>query len=524
MRANKERSLYNWLYQNRWTIILPVVIGLLVHFGLYSNVLFNPDSSYWWGEYRPGAWEVSLGRWGWQYVMALRGYLVSPMLVTVLLLLFYSLAGNMLSDLFDAKGILRVLISLTIICSTMAAGTIANYYCADAFALAYLLACASAICVVKIKNSVLGVLAGALMLAFSLGIYQSNIGVAAVVCVMYIYFQCALKECDVRSVLLSAKNFLLMGICGVTGYLVILKIHLKLTGVELSGYKGANSVSLSNIIKSLGQSIPNAYSDFFAYFFGSNTVMNTYGIKQMNILLCCVFLLALGYTVYQAIKAKKVIQICVALFCLAIVPITANLIDVAVPGTRISATILTAGGPCTVPGFLIAAICLTAPKWSCGGVKLIRTVTLACSIGLIWGSVLLSNANSIVMQVNNNRTVELAGRICQTLEENGYAAGDKAIIIGSPNFGNYLPLNPLLGKADPYVACEMVWRERSEQYWANILYRHYGLYIFQGQSWAEPYEDADRIEASEEFKAMPLYPREGSIQKIDDIYVVKVSN
>lgn len=524
MKASKVQLLYDWLYRNRWSIILPIVIGLLIHFGVYSNVLFNPDSSYGWGEYRPGAWDMALGRWGLQYVIALRGNLVSPMLVTVLLLLFYSLAGNMLVDLFDADGILHVLIPLTIICSTMAAGTIANYNLADAFALAYLLAIASAMCVVKVENSALGVFTGALMLMLSLGIYQSNIGVAAVVCVMYIYLQCVLKARNAKSILLQIKNFLLMGICGVVGYLVVLKIHLKFTGIELAGYKGADNVSLGNIINGLGQSIRSAYSDFFTYLFGSDTVINTYGIKQMNIFLCCAFLLVLGCAVYQAVKAKRLIQIYMALFCVAIIPITANLIDIAVPGTRISATVLTAGGVCTVPGFFMTAICLTAKKWKCGGTKLVRFVTLLCSICLIWGYALLNNANSIVMQVNNNRTVELAGRICKSLEENGYIAGEKALIIGSPNLGNYPPLNPLLEKADSYTACEMVWRGQSEQYWATILYRHYGLNLYQGQDWGESYADADRVELSEEFQAMPLYPEAGSIQKIDNIYIVKVSN
>lgn len=244
----------------------------------------------------------------------------------------------------------------------------------------------------------------------------------------------------------------------------------------------------------------------------------------MNTLLCCAFLLALGYIIYQAIKTKRFIQICIALFCLAIVPIAANLIGIAVPGTRVSATILTAGGLCTVPGFLAAIICVTVKKWECSGAKIVRVIALACLICLIWGYAQLNNANSIVMWVNNNRTVELAGRICQSLEDAGYVTGDKALIIGSPNYGNYPSLNPLPDKTDSYAACEMIWRGNSEQYWASIFYRHYGLNLFQGQYWNESYEAADRIEASEEFHAMPLYPEAGSVQKFDNIYVVKVSN
>lgn len=515
-------SLTGWFERNGNILFLSFLIGLIVYFNFYSRELVNPDSAWYWGQYQSGEGDLSTGRWGLKYILALRSYLVSPMLSTALLLLFYSLAALLFAELFEVKNkSLRLLFCLTIVCSQLVEGTITNYFISDAYALGFLLAVAAPLYVNRHSASFLHMGLGMTMLAISISLYQSNVGVAAAICGMYIFMLSCVKQEHLKCVLIQVKDFIILGAGGCGLYYVIWKALLNYYGVQVSSYKGASNIGVSYIIRNLGRSIQNCYLDFYEYFFENTWKNNNCGLLIYNKALFAVFAAILLYYLFK--YKHNLMALLLAFFLLLLIPVLANAIDLFAPDTRVKDTLLTAGGLITIQPFLISMAYIMSPKLKMIRVDtIIRMVAPVLAVCIIWSSILINTADGIVLQVGNNRNIQVVLRVYQTLERAGYYPGCPLVIAGVPDAGNYPAERFLDGKASSCTG-QILWYGSGMMQWASILHRYCGVNIYQYHDFYQVLNNEQLIRKSPEFAAMPIYPNEGSVKVINGIYVAKLS-
>lgn len=520
----KTRILYVkdvWT-RNRLAFIVTMCVGAVIHFYIYSNNLLNPDG-FWQGEEYIASWEVTSGRWGLELFDRLHAGVNAPILIALIAIAFFSLGGVLLNECFGVdKPWVRILVPLCVISSPMISFTLTYPYCSDAYACAFFLAVLSIFVAIK-KPGIPWAVATIACLAYSLGIYQSNLGVAAGVALLVVFFQIMERPDDWKNHRKLLLRLLVVGIGGVTTYWLILKLLLWVHGWTLSSFKGADSVSLMESLKAFPTSAKHAYTDFFDFFARQNIMTNHYFTRF------CYGMLFLAFAVFflrALIKMRhKPLSILCACLLLGLLPLACNAVDIVATQTNI--ILLTAGGMLVVcPAIL--AFCTkqrTAPEEAVGR-KVVKWGQLVASfvvVVLVWNNALVVNTDAMVMEANTKQTVALANRILTRLEENeDYLSGVPVLVAGVPKDGNYPIVTTLRDTANYYALWSTVWGDfhGNMHCWRQIFRQLLG----EEPNWCWDQYKYQEIAATQEFQDMPLFPFEGSIQTIQDYVVVKISN
>lgn len=283
-----QKKVSLWWAKNFRPLVVALLVGCGVHYTIYANQLGTMDAVHigalyiadGWPEHL--YWETEQGRWALRLVDMLRGGINQPALSALLMLFLYALAGVLLTDLFGVRSrTAKYLIPLTLVCAPYVAEIEFFHYCSVSYALSFLLA------VLAVQSAVCGLrfvwLAGTVCMAFSLGMYQANLGTAAGLCVMLLILAVLRRPGAWKATGLTALHMVLMGGSGAVLYMLILKVFLRLYDVGLSGVNGINAVGLDTL-RSLPLGLKNAYFDFYAYFFTHGMPKTTMGRSQAT---CC---------------------------------------------------------------------------------------------------------------------------------------------------------------------------------------------------------------------------------------------
>ena len=507
--------------RSKLPFLISLLVGLLVHFPIYSYGLLNPDAM-WMSEEYIGGWEVTLGRWALWIFDYLHGGVNSPILMAFLTLCFFSLGGVLLNELFGVTHpAARILIPICITASPLVSITMTYYYCSDAYAFSFLLSVIAILLVVR-KRSVATCITGSLCIALALGIYQSNLGVAAVLAALTLLF--AVMEAPQahkvhRKLLLQ---LLITGILGVGLYYFILRVSLSIQGLSMMSYKGADTISIASILWNLPSGAAYAYQDFFDFFARDTIMINSYLVRVCYSVIFAAFLCVFLWKLAKIRADKLSVLSAIALLCL--LPLCCNLIDVAAPHTRI--ILLTSGGlHCLCPAAIAfcskqlpAVLSSTSKKaWVPPG----RLITLCAGALLIWNFAIIINADAMVMKNVTEQQVALANRICARMEENeDYLHGAQVMVVGTPKNGNYPVVSRLAAKVNQYAYWGLVWGTPDGLLngWYEIFRQKLG--VLYNRCYEAQYQD---IVASADFKSMPIFPAQDAIRTIDGIVVIKVS-
>lgn len=234
-----QKKVSLWWAKNFRPLVVALLVGCGVHYTIYANQLGTMDAVHigalyiadGWPEHL--YWETEQGRWALRLVDMLRGGINQPALSALLMLFLYALAGVLLTDLFGVRSrTAKYLIPLTLVCAPYVAEIEFFHYCSVSYALSFLLA------VLAVQSAVCGVrfawLAGTVCMAFSLGMYQANLGTAAGLCVMLLILAVLRRPGAWKATGLTALRMVLMGGSGAVLYMLILKLFLRLYDVGLS--------------------------------------------------------------------------------------------------------------------------------------------------------------------------------------------------------------------------------------------------------------------------------------------------
>lgn len=499
----------------RFAVLLAV--ALVAHFQMIANGLQNPDSLWLGGDYHiADSWELSLGRWGLVLVDLLRGGFVSPVLSGVGMLVLYTAAGMLLVRVLGAQNSrpLRWLIPLTVVLAPQVLITESYLFCSIAYALAFLLAVAAAYWVQRLPRWP-GVLLGALFLMASLSLYQSNVGVTAGLLLMWL-LRTLLDAPESLAVFARRLGRTLLGCAlGLGAYYVVLQLRLYTTQVALSGYKGADSVGVVHALTNLGTGIPQAYQDFFTYFFGRSIAANYYHVRPVYAVLSILAAVALVVRLWQIRRHRAACLLAVVLVVL--LPLAVAAIDLIVPGTTL--ILLTCSPLLTVVPFVLT-LCvqyMTGHRLGQGAVLL----TVGVTVVLLRGYLLQLNTDSTTLLASQRTTLTVAQSLLQELQQRPeYRAGMPVAIIGQPESGNYPNLSPCYDKADSLVQMGLLFHSphANAEGWQQIFKQYLGVAL----NWSSR-DQVMEIVNTPEYQMMAVYPQEGSLQEIQGCLVARVA-
>ena len=223
--------------------------AVVVYFPLISLKLTNTVDGLWTtAEYMAGAWELSNGRWFWLVTSFLRFSLQLEPINAVVCLVLVSLGVTRLHMLFKPAWMrtscIDWLAGLCYVSNVVVGCYLSFHFIAPEYGFSFFFAMLATEHVIRGKSAVSSIVPAAVLLALSLGLYQTNLACFCLVLLAYfllLLFQNGEKQKIQEYICKSLAS----AASGAVLYLLILKITLWATGTAMADYQGGADISVS---------------------------------------------------------------------------------------------------------------------------------------------------------------------------------------------------------------------------------------------------------------------------------------
>lgn len=486
-----------------------VLLGLLIHMPMLVQDIPNHDGL---DSMHFDQNMITSGRWFLTVACGISSYYTIPWLIGLLAMIYLGLASAVLVDFLEVKGMAAiVLISGLLVSFPSLASTFAYVFTMDGYMLALFLAI---LAVWLTKRKRLGFVAGAVCLAFSLGIYQAYLPFAVLLCI-YGILMIAMDKGELKDKLLQGLHYLYMGIFGVAGYFVILQILLKVQGKEMSSYHGGNSAGTMGLAELL-ETVKKMYTDFFAFTLKGNVLINN-GFSLLVVVL--LVLLTAGVLLKLAAEKrwwKGPWLYILLLFLIFSLPVSTNIMLLISPEVTYHA--LMRYQWVLYPILMVAFITGYGEKLQ--GSSVWEWGILVTAGVLIWNFVVTDQIAYSNLQKKYEKTYAYCVRLLDRIEQTeGYYQGIPIAMIGVVGEESY-PETDITGA----VTSNLIGMNSDGLLYTGSNYelfmKHYlgaTLNILPPEAMAEMYY-------SPEYREMESFPAKDSIRIIDGVMYIKTEN
>ena len=502
--------------------LVTIISSMIVHFQLYALIITGPDTLINSMYHQADIWEAMLLRFGLDFMQAIKGNIVSPILATLLSTVFLGITVVLVIDIFKIQNkYLKYLTSILFVVSPNISATLTFFYCSDAYILGMVLATLSVYIIRRFDNRRWPIFIGGLLLALAMGMYQTYLSVTMVLSVATLLID-LLNNKENKKVFLNLSKYIIMGIVGICLFYVLSHITLLLKNLPISSYSGANKIGLSTLLN-LPKLLPESYQSFFYYYFTDEMIPNT--IWHTNILYIIIFVIELISIIYIIIKNKvykKLTNTILIVFAIVIIPMCFGIIEIIVPDVDIH--ILMA---CSMIYIfpLFFKVLEMLPK---GKIHIVlKYVVVVCSLLIAWNYTWQDNASYIAINTMQNQAINTATRIVNQIEElDEYNPQMPVLLLGGLENNKYFSRENTSIEAKKIF--DRTWgfiSEKSTIWWGNldswrkIFYEYVGVnlnLVSEGE--------CKEILESDEFKNMKYYPEKDGIKVINGTVVVKLSD
>lgn len=498
-----------------------IVAGFLTHgFIFYNKISYLDDSTYY---FDLGATFAS-GRWGLGIIETVKNWLgfrsySMPVINGFLTVIFIAIMAILLVLMLNIKSrLFAVLIGVYMVVFPAVTSTFAYMFTAPWYFLSNAM---MVLAVYLVRKSKGGFVTAALLIAFGMGIYQANIGIATAVFVMTLL--CDAKSKNFTENIKTTIRCFLSLLAGIALYFLFNKMFLCITNTQLSDYQGISGMSqmsLSNMLSGMA----DAYKLWPQLTRWSILGLSNTGLIRMMYAVSLGLFLILGIAyLFMIGKTKEIWNTLYSAILMGLVPLSIGVIFVmaASPDTNIHT--LMVYNFVVMPIYPLALLQnLETEAFGNVGKKVLRQLA---NIAVIMISIM------IVFYFKLDNTAYLKANYQQ---ENAIAY--YTILVGQIKSADYysdkLPVL-FLGNVDGQD-----WSIKSPKAFDEIKIQGYHtnmndfiayfvnsefLEIHCGYRFEEP-ANPEKIYESEYVKMMPCYPEDGSIQVVDDVVVVKLSD
>ena len=490
------------------------VSGLLIHLFAFTNIIPNSDGLS--RVFDPQQMTVS-GRWFLHYASILNSFTQMPALIGVLSLVLLSLA---------AAGVVAVLSFHSRALSAFAGVLMAAFPClgytflymftASAYCLAILLAVLAVY--LAQKGGWLRSLAGCVLLALSMGVYQAYAALAVALSLLAVFRACLNPRSDLRKTARMGFRFVGCLTLGAALYYGVLQIFLAVKDLELLDYLGMNQAGGGYPVAQLPGLILSVYKQVFVFFFWPNG-SNPFTTPVLAVLDLLLLLLAASCLLAAVLRRKlwrEPWRMAGAVILAALLPLAAGFAQIISPFSD-ATPIMKYAYVCVYLAVLLAADLglsfLPRPR---GGMAAAGALAV-CLAGVTLYSANINNLLYTASAQAHRATLSYATRLLARIEScPGYTGKEEVLIIGS------FPSDRIYADIPSYALIDHYSADRDT---AAPLNKHIYYYL---NDWLnvpipEPEEETMiAVSQSEEFQSMPLYPADGSVQLLDGRVVVKL--
>lgn len=511
---NQIRTLWQRVATTRKAAFFSCLItGYVVHLYAFTNLIPNSDGLS--RMFDLQQMTIS-GRWFLHYASALNNFTQMPAAIGLLSLLLLSLAAAFTADLLGLHS--WVLAGLT--GAVMAAFPCLGYtflymFTASAYCLSIFLAVLS---VWLAKRRRMGWPLGVFALALAMGIYQAYVTVAIALALLVILRETLDPDATFGGTLRLGVKLAAHLACGAIVYYGILLVFLKIKNLELLSYLGMDAASSGYPFGQLPRLIVSTYKQVVSFFFlpgraGSFANVWMVILDLIAFVLGLVFFFAcmgnqkLGRAVWRPIGAAAVV---------ALLPLGINFGQILSPFSVPTPLMKYSFAAVYLAVLMLADRTQTLPSSAKLGIA-------AAAAAPVWTVLLLLfclNTNNLLYTASaqaHRATESYATRLLSRIEScPGYQSGMEVAMIGS------IPTDQIYAQIPSYTQVD---HYSVPQNTVTLLNKHIYYYFndWLNVPMAEPDEETmQSVSDSLEFKAMPLYPQDGSVQVLDGRVVVKL--
>lgn len=492
-------------------------MAILVHLYMFTHKFINHDDVG--GLYSSCGFGLSSGRWLLHFAATLTGSFSSSWVNGVAGSLYMAAAAVLITRLFRIRRYLpALLMALCLVSFPVLASTYAYMFSSSPYLFALMLAALGALLIRQ--ETIPAMLAGSVAIALSMGCYQAYFALAATLLVVVLGLDLLEDRFggNWKAFLLTGIKYVLFLGLGMVLYLVILKVRLWMTGVELVSYQGISSMGQITLGQLL-QRIVAAYKGFAKFCLDHQGTVNQNGIflTGFPVLVFLSGCLSLGCAVAAAVTGKlcrRPVMMVFLLLLMAIFPLATCLVYVMTEPLFVHHVMIY---PLVIP-LILPAIALDRLTLPAGGrmrrqaALLTAAALLAVLIATAYQFVMVTNRAYFYMEITYENVYAFYTKLETKVElHEGFTPDAPVAFIGTASMDSYVPNANMTGIMTGNQAL-------------NIYSLGHYLMYFHGTryNFVSPEKEAE-IMATGEFQQMPVYPAAGSIQTINGVITVRLS-
>jgi len=509
---------------NIWICLASGMIsGLLTHLYMLMHKLPNWDDLNNFHGYGSGD---SWGRWFLKYVRPLSGEWSIPAINGVMAIFIIAVSSCLIIAALDLKSLsAAILVPVMAVTFPGFTSTMTFMFTVNSYAMGILLSCLGAFLIRKYKY---GYIPAIFVFLLSLGIYQSYICLAAGILVLGLLIDLIDKE-DTRTVIFKGIISMMSLGVGMVAYVIVSKIATPV----LDDSQGINEMGHVEILR-IPRLIMRCYKRITEYFIIEPYSFVSNGMHVVNIAICLTGFFLFIYIVINKQLYKDKFKCILAVILAMLVPFSLASIYALAPDTQDAAmtmlyqyffiyVVIIALAEKALPIDNQQGVMKTEEKQA-GRITFVGKVLAYVGVILIiivgYQNYLISNEAYFRMYLSFERVSAYYNRIVMSVEaEDEYEYGDSLVIAGNVYPEKYVVGYNEMGderfKEFSGIATEN--GMLTEGIRVGFLRTYLGIEV-PDVNW----DEVRKIKKTAEYDSMPYYPKDGSIQKIDGIWIVKL--
>lgn len=518
-----ENSFSTWFDSNKkFAFLTALIVGIITHITFLTEMIMSPDGL--WNSicyFEADNWEASLGRWGLFISNKIVNNMAVPNLTGVVSIVLVAISVLFIVDILKLKNKITIfIVSAAMVVSPALSGTLLYMYTSVSYCLAMILSVLTVKLIFKEKYKVFNFILAIAIFTFSLGIYQSYIGVTVGLTAIRLIRDLYDKNVKIKWFFIHGIMMCVIVIVGGLLYSRITENVLEKMQLVASEYKGMESISVENTLNSLDKSIPKIYDEFKEFYLGDSIVVNSNYSRQdfYKLMFGAAVILELILIISSGVW-KNPFRVLFIIFMNIILPIALNVVLLLT--TETSTYILTSAQLLLIIPF-VAIICEMSGK---KGTFIFKWSAIVGMFLVVFTYYLADNVSYTALKLTYNQAHSTSIRIMDRIEETEGYSPEKPIMIAGiidhngPQFyrssdiylytlGTIFDLPVFHGT---YSGMEGTWK------------RFFGNFLGMRINFTNEITYNDVIN-SEEFKQMGIFPAPNSCKEIYGTMVVKLSD
>ena len=511
----KLKNWYEGLSKNiKIAFISTIIIGLICHIYMMTNKWVNLDDIV---QLVDNMDRTTSGRWFLQFPAAISSEFSIPWLNGFLTIVYTAVMSCLVISMFEIKSKINTILISGILVTFPTLGSLMPFMNSqDAYQFGAMLAGLAAFFIIKYKN---GFIFSSILLTLSLGIYQTYLGYAGGLIVLYVIVELFKENNNFKKMIILLCKTAISFTVALAIYLIISR---GIFGHLLVDYKGIDTMG-SLPLNKIHTIIFSAYKGMFNFFIG----------KEFNyhfIFMPYLFIFAFILTIYLLIYIVKKSKMCkeklfLLVFLILVFPIAINIIYIMSWQAGVMLRMLYGYTVVFIfPLVLIDYVLKISDKFEISNKipKLlyytVAILTLTSFLS-VYNNIYVTNKAYFKVGLTNENSNAYGNRIISRIESvEGYTEKTQIVFWGNPDSRTWFTEKIDTKDIEPFII-------------ANHLTRLYSFiyYPVRFLGFQNPIKDYDEInEENKHLKdminALPNYPDKNSIQMINGTIYIKFKN